>query len=221
LSSQPFKNVLLVDHENRHNLDLSALDSSYRVIIFVGVNQNSDKLQKRIKLKSPKSQVEFLNVMGAGKNGLDFHIAFKLGQLAETENGINTYILSADKGFDPLILHLNSIQKPCKRIEAISELPVPLLNYGVVADNPIDTLCFRCKTANTIEHNGGRWCTNCGHFATPPDPRITGQYKQPSSAKGQPAFAFLHCADCGCSMDTGDGIYDDGEWVCFSCLGVD
>lgn len=214
------KNVLLVDFENRPKLDTSSLDSSYKVIVFVGVNQNTDKLKKRINQKNKDSQVEFINVMGAGKNGLDFHIAFKLGQLAEASPGINTYILSADKGFDPLISHLDMIKRPCKRIESISELATPIVKYGVVADNPDETRCIRCRQAVTIEHNGGRWCTNCGKFATPPDTEITSKFKLKKFHGDDHLRSVLRCSDCNASMGSGDGIFDDGEWVCFGCLGV-
>lgn len=215
-----YKNILLVDYENRHHLDLSSLDSSYRVIIFVGVHQNSEKLQKRINRKNKKSQVEYINVMGAGKNGLDFHIAFQLGRLAETSPGINTYILSADKGFDPLISHLDMIERPCKRVESISELPTPIIKYGVVADNPDDTRCIRCRKAETIEHNGGRWCPNCGRFAAPPDPEVTSKFELRNYHGDNHLGSGLRCSDCNANIGSGDGIFDDGEWVCFGCLGV-
>lgn len=78
---QSYKNVLLVDYENRSILDLSALDKSYKVIIFVGANQSSDKLRKSIARKNKESQVEYLKVRKAGKNSLDFYIAFNLGRL--------------------------------------------------------------------------------------------------------------------------------------------
>ncbi|HKR60765.1 MAG TPA: hypothetical protein VJS64_13675 [Pyrinomonadaceae bacterium] len=95
------------------------------------------------------------------------------------------------------------------------------------SDNPSDVMiCPRCKITQTIEHDGGQWCSRCGAFAIPPDPRHTAhiQTAQPRSPlvgsraeAGTRADAPL-CARCGGPGDTGDGIYDDGEWLCGGCI---
>ena len=41
------KKLLLVDLENKHKVDHSPLDESYRAIIFVGANQNPPKSSKK------------------------------------------------------------------------------------------------------------------------------------------------------------------------------
>ena len=41
------KKLLLVDLENKHKVDLSPLDESFRAIIFVGANQNPPKAAKK------------------------------------------------------------------------------------------------------------------------------------------------------------------------------
>ncbi|PPC80853.1 MAG: hypothetical protein CTY38_10175 [Methylotenera sp.] len=227
------KNLLLVDHENKHRVDLSALDSSYSAIIFVGHHQPEPKVKKKIEQKNKFVRVDYQKIDGFGKNALDFHIAFTLGRVFETEPDTQCYILSADKGFDPLIKHLGTNNFKCVRIESIENLPIeseeatvtekqvtekPKIKYGLNVTNPELTVCERCKKDSTIEHNGGRWCTNCGRFASPPDPEITAKLIQ-ISTRSERESGFS-CTNCRQTMGTGDGIYDDGEWTCWGCVGL-
>ncbi len=96
------------------------------------------------------------------------------------------------------------------------------------SDNRSDRmLCPKCKITHTIEHNDGQWCPRCGSFAIPPDPRHTAhiQTERPSR-KSAPLFrptagarvAGPRCARCGERGDTGDAIYEDGEWLCGACI---
>lgn len=92
------------------------------------------------------------------------------------------------------------------------------------SDNPSNmTLCPKCKITHTIEHDGGQWCPRCGAFAISPDPRHTADIQRTSpfgnSRAGAGARATMpRCAKCGGPGDTGDGIYDDGEWLCGGCI---
>ncbi len=214
------KKIILVDYENRSNLDLSNLDSSYAVIIFVGHFQEEPRIKKKIAKTNRLVVVHYLKVNGVGKNGLDFHIAFKLGQIYESAPKTECYILSADKGFDPLLSHFENIGFSCKRIEDVAELTTKVsIKYGLNEAQPELTVCARCKLAQTVEHNGGRWCTNCGRFASPPSTLEKSRHKGKSTHNMRNRMGFV-CSHCSDSIGTGDGIYDDGEWICWSCLGV-
>ncbi|MGJ8620340.1 MAG: PIN domain-containing protein [Methylophilaceae bacterium] len=214
------KKLILVDYENRQNLDLSILDSSYKAIIFVGHFQEEPRIKRKIAKKNRLVVVNYLKVNGAGKNGLDFHIAFKLGQIYENAPETECYILSADKGFDPLLRHFNDIGFSCRRIDKLTELPiVGSIKYGLNVESPELTICARCKQAKTVEHNGGRWCTNCGRFASPPSVFETSRHKCEPKDNIQNTISLV-CSHCSDSMGTGDGVYDDGEWTCWACLGV-
>jgi PIN domain len=213
------KKIILVDYENRPNLDLSILDSSYEAIIFVGHFQEEPRIKKKISKKNRLVLVHYLKVNGFGKNGLDFHIAFKLGQIYESAPETECFILSADKGFDPLLKHFSEIGFKCGRIEELTELPVKnSIKYGLNVDNPELTICAKCKQSKTVEHNGGRWCTNCGRFASPPTMVLISNKNNVTSK--QQTFQGFVCSICSSNMGTGDGIFDDGEWTCWPCLGV-
>lgn len=225
------KKLLLVDYENKHHLDLSTLDSSYKAIIFVGHHQPESKLRKKIDSKNRFVRVDYQKIDGHGKNALDFHIAFTLGRTFESDSNVSCYVLSSDKGFDPLIKHLESKSFSCVRVESIAEISnnKPTENNETNTDikselktgNSELNVCMLCQKTSTIEHNGGRWCSSCGRFSTPPNPEITATFIESPVRKIQyTAKSNLFCCNCSQNMDTGDGIYDDGEWTCWPCLGV-
>lgn len=214
------KKLLLVDLENKHTVDLSMLDESYRAVIFVGANQNPPKASKRPATAHRFSRVDFLKISGNGKNALDFHIAFELGRTFETAPDTQCFVLSGDKGFDPLLTHLKNNGMHCLRIESIAQLvPVvavePALQFDLV-------VCRHCKKASTIEHHGGLWCSNCGRFATQPDPKLLPSkqsgFVEAERAWGNDGGIIAECGWCHQKTDVTGGVYDDGEWMCGSCI---
>lgn len=65
-----------------------------------------------------------MKISGAGPNALDFHIAFYLGRLVSGDQKACFHVISKDKGFDPLIVHLNEQSIDATRRIAISEIPL-------------------------------------------------------------------------------------------------
>lgn len=114
------KSVLLVDLENVHKVDLSRLDDSYLSIIYVGANQNPPKASRKKETAHRFSRVDFQKIEGTGKNALDFHIAFQLGRTFETAPDTLCIVLSKEKGFDPLLNHLNKNGFLCPKMAGIN-----------------------------------------------------------------------------------------------------
>jgi hypothetical protein len=198
--------LLLIDFENVQHVDLSPFDDSYGAIVFLGAGQNAPKASTNVRTGHRFKRVTFQKVLGSGKNALDFHIAFLLGRIFETAPKTVCFVVSRDKGFDPLIAHTNKIGLNCRRVSSFAELE------GLV--------CGRCNKDVTIEHNGGRWCSNCGDFATPPDqrpkPRQASQF--PSVSDSGKYRVGLACDWCFQPSAPCDGIFDDGEWMCSGCM---
>lgn len=225
------KRLLLVDLENVHKIDLSLLDETYRAIIYVGAKQNPPKAASKKTTAHRFQRVDFQKIEGNGKNALDFHIAFQLGRIIETEPDTECIVLSADKGFDPLLSHLNKNGLCCRRVNAMAEL-LPAVEEPVAPvafDDPDRTVCPRCHKASTIEHHGGRWCSNCGSFAVRPDPSLLPSaslgYRESRSAPFAERLEqerYLRnlpvCGWCNQKKDMSTGIYDDGEWMCGDCV---
>lgn len=213
------KKLLLIDLENKHKVDLSPLDETFRAIIFVGATQNPPKAAKNPITAHRFSRVDFLKISGVGKNALDFHIAFELGRTFETAPDTQCFVLSSDKGFDPLLNHLNDNGMTCTRVESIAEIAP--LNVGLMVATDL-VKCRRCKKTSTIEHHGGHWCSNCGRFATPPDPNLLPSnrtsYRELERLSYENNEIYSECSWCNQRTDMTGGIYDDGEWMCGGCI---
>ncbi len=123
--SQPNRidqDLLLVDYENVQHVDLTRLDDGSRIVIFVGVGQKSIPIDLVASAQRLGNRIEWLRVDGNGSNALDFFIACHLGRVLEKTPQMNCIILSRDKGFDPLLRHLNKVGLKCQRINSLLEL---------------------------------------------------------------------------------------------------
>jgi hypothetical protein len=114
--------LLLVDFENVQQVELTKLDDSYRVIIFVGADQKSVPFDLVTRAQQLGSRVEWQKITGNGSNALDFFIAFQLGRVFDKTPRPECVILSRDKGFDPLIRFVNASGMKCRRISSLGEL---------------------------------------------------------------------------------------------------
>jgi hypothetical protein len=211
--------LLLVDFENIQKIDLSRLDDSYRAIVFVGAKQNPPKAASKPATAKRFQRVDFFQIVGSGKNALDFHIAFHLGRTFETAPKTECFVLSKDKGFDPLLAHLNKSGLACTRIDQFDDL----ICAPISAEATASVVCARCHKSSTIEHHGGEWCTNCGCFVSPPDPtRLPSNkigYVVPDRFTDRTSGGISgECGWCNTRGDMTGGIYDDGEWMCGRCI---
>jgi hypothetical protein len=115
--------VLLIDYENVQGINLSELKGiSFKVRIFTGSSQNKIPIELVASAQVLGNQVEWIRIDGNGPNALDFHIAYYLGVHATKDPKDEYFILSKDKGFDPLIKHIAKENIRCRRISSISEL---------------------------------------------------------------------------------------------------
>ncbi|MGH8305190.1 MAG: PIN domain-containing protein, partial [Steroidobacteraceae bacterium] len=113
--------VLLVDYENIGKVDLGAIPAGVRVPFFFGASQKSvptEFLKAALKLGE---RFEPIDIEGQGKNALDFHIAFYLGEQLARSPESSCVILSKDKGFDPLLKHLVKRGFAVRRANSITE----------------------------------------------------------------------------------------------------
>jgi hypothetical protein len=123
--------VLLVDYENVGRVDLSAIPSGVRVPFFFGASQKTvptEFLKAALKLGERFIPID---IEGQGKNALDFHIAFYLGEYLEKSPTAGCIVLSKDKGFDPLIKHLVgrgfAVRRAATLADTFSSSPASLL----------------------------------------------------------------------------------------------
>ena len=119
-------NYVLIDLENIQPEHLSVLaGQNFKVLVFVGQNQSKLSFDLVSAVQHLGKNAEYIKIQGNGPNALDFHIAFYIGQFSAENSAAHFHIISKDKGFDPLIKHLESKQIQVHRHKAISEIPLP------------------------------------------------------------------------------------------------
>jgi hypothetical protein len=114
--------LLLVDFENVHQVDLSRLDESFKVTIFVGAGQKSIPIDLVTNAQKLGSRIEWQKIEGNGSNALDFYIAMQLGRILEKTPKLECIILLKNKGFDPLLRYLYKVGLKCQRLNSLMEL---------------------------------------------------------------------------------------------------
>ena len=103
---------------------LAAVEQAkFSVIVFVGASQTKIPFEIADALQQMGPNAAYVKISGNGKNALDFHIAFWIGQLSSRFPSAAFHIISKDNGFDPLIAHLKERGIPATRRPSISEIP--------------------------------------------------------------------------------------------------
>ena len=119
-------NYVLIDLENVQPEHLSVLaGQNFKVLVFVGQNQSKISFDLVSAVQHLGKNAEYIKIQGNGPNALDFHIAFYIGQFSVENSDSHFHIISKDKGFDPLIKHLESKKIRVHRHKVISEIPLP------------------------------------------------------------------------------------------------
>ena len=117
------KNYVLIDYENVQPDAMTALEQNHFVVlVFVGSNQAKVTYEVAAVLQRMGDRAGYIKIAGSGKNALDFHIAYYIGQLAAKEPDARFHIVSKDSGFDPLIQHLKTKKISVSRVNDIANL---------------------------------------------------------------------------------------------------
>ena len=114
-------NYVLIDFENVQPASLGALTAGeHHIKVFAGAQQSKVDLGLAKALQSFGAHAEYIQIVGTGKDALDFHIAFYIGKLSAEHPGASFTIVSRDTGFDPLVKHVATLGIACNRISALS-----------------------------------------------------------------------------------------------------
>ena len=111
---------VLLDFENvQPSLeDLAHLVPNFTdVWLFYGSHQ----LKKAEKLASAHDRVTLVPISKSGKNSLDFHLTFYLGYVAAKHPEARLVVVANDQGYDPMIIHADSLGFTVLRAGFIAE----------------------------------------------------------------------------------------------------
>ncbi len=114
---------LLIDFENVQPKSLpSPSEFPLKVFVFVGETQKKVSIELATMLQAFGDDGAYIQMSGSGKNALDFHIAYYIGELAAKDPNAFFHVVSKDKGFDPLLEHLRQRKILVRRVSELSEL---------------------------------------------------------------------------------------------------
>ncbi len=99
--------VLLVDYENVQGVDLKKLPSDVRVRLVLGAKQTKLPTEIVLQAQAMGERFAYVPIKSQQANGVDFCVAFYLGEYLTKNPKAECVVLSKDKkGFDPLVAHL-------------------------------------------------------------------------------------------------------------------
>lgn len=117
-------NYVLIDFENLQPELLDALDlEHFRVLVFIGTNQTKVTVEFAALLQRLGTRAQYLRISGAGRNALDFHIAFYIGELLAKDPTAVFHVIAVDGGYDPLLQHLKDRKVLARRHKSIADIP--------------------------------------------------------------------------------------------------
>jgi hypothetical protein len=117
-------NIVLIDLESVQPASVAVLAPEYfRLKVFVGPTQSKLAFDLANSIQQMGARAEYIRIAAAGKNALDFHIAYYIGRIAAVDHDAFFHIISKDTGFDPLIQHLKENRIFCGRWASLDEIP--------------------------------------------------------------------------------------------------
>ncbi len=141
-------NYVLIDFENVQPRNLELLTKHpFRVYVFVGASQTKVSFDLADSMQLLGNNAKYIKISGNGQNALDFHVAYYVGELAAKDPDARFYIVSKDKGFDPLIDHLAKRKIRVQRVKDLVQIPILRVSSKTSSDK---------KIAAIVKNLGGR-----------------------------------------------------------------
>lgn len=135
---------VFIDFENVQNLDLMLLKSKpVELLILLGANQHHLPIALVKQLMQFQAQAQLIELNVSGKNALDFVLACYVGQFTCKYPQNNFYIISKDKGYDPLIKHLQAKHIKIQRHDELTEVSLfkqPTNNNQPIPKQPTSSI---------------------------------------------------------------------------------
>ena len=134
-------NYVLLDFENVQPKNLEVLSRhAFQVIVFVGASQGKIPFDLAAAMQHLGDNARYIKIGGNGRNALDFHLAFYIGELATKDSEGYFHIISKDTGFDPLIKHLRCRKIRVQREKDLAEIPVLRMSAATSNDERISAI---------------------------------------------------------------------------------
>ena len=134
-------NYVLIDFENVQPRNLEILSSHpFKVFVFVGASQTKIPYELAAAMQRLGENARYVKIGGNGKNALDFHLAFYVGELVTKHPDAYFHVISKDTGFDPLIKHLKGRKIRIQREKDLAEIPVLRMSTATSDDEKMEAI---------------------------------------------------------------------------------
>ena len=131
-------NYVLIDFENVQPKNLEILSNHpFKVFVFVGASQAKIPFELAAAMQHLGDDAQYVKIGGNGKNPLDFHLTFYVGELVEKDPDAYFHVISKDTGFDPLIKHLKARKVRIQREKGLAEIPVLRMSAATSDDEKV------------------------------------------------------------------------------------
>ena len=119
-------NFVLIDFENVQPKNLSIVsDEQFQIRLFLGAKQTRlDVGIVETMHQLGAKRAKYIHATESGKNALDFYITYYLGRLVNENPQGYFHLISKDKGFDPLIAHLQAEDVKVRRHVSLMDIPI-------------------------------------------------------------------------------------------------
>ena len=158
-------NYVLIDYENVQPKNLAMIldggsDQDFRVLVFVGANQTKIPIELAEPMQRLGDKAEYITISGSGKNALDFHIAYYLGELAARDSDGYFHIIARDSGYDQLIKHLQGKQIHAARHTDIALIPLLSSKKDKSQDEQVGSIVKNLKVSSKSRPRKMKTLTN-------------------------------------------------------------
>lgn len=134
-------NHVLVDYENvQPALADALLEPVFKVWVFIGAQQAKVKVDLLDLVQRKGADVHVIRIGSTGRNALDYHMAFYLGELAAKDRTCYLHVISKDAGLDPLLSHLRERGIEAARWEDVFGIPIAKPPSAVPEDEKLSLI---------------------------------------------------------------------------------
>ena len=134
-------NYVLIDYENvQPEISTALADEHFNLLIFIGANQPRIDVDVAAAVQRLGPRADYVRISGAGRNALDFHIAYYLGRLVCAEPDAYFHVIALDKGYDPLFEHLKIQGIHASRWADVKDIPIVRTNGEVPTEDKLSTI---------------------------------------------------------------------------------
>ncbi len=91
-------------------------------------------------MQAKGADARYIRVSAVGRNALDFHMVYYLGQLTASEPDAFYHVITADKGMDPLMQHMQAAGLHVSRHENVYDIPIVKMPGAAPDEDKLSTI---------------------------------------------------------------------------------